>query len=228
MDKQIVKFVIDRELDIENYFIGLSSYKRNKEQGFPQFKNDKYENLFKLGSQQEIRKEIERSIEGIYKKKDKLNILIDDLNNEWVKLENDFIKKLEEVHKNSFPFTSVKGVLSSAGRFGYRVNENWFATDMFGNKFRAIDTATHELMHFMFHKYYWQKCKEKGLAENLIWDIKEAFTVLLNLEFDEFRFQADNGYAPHAKLREIIKKSWEKDKDFDKTLESVTEFVLKK
>ena len=89
---------------------------------------------------------------------------------------------------------------------------------MFGNKYQAIDTATHELSHFMFHKYYWGACQNSGLSENRIWDIKEAFTVLLNLEFNEFRFVRDEGYAQHQKLRKIIEKSWIKNRDFDKAL----------
>ena len=33
MEKQIVKFVVDKELDIANHFIALNSYKRNRDTG---------------------------------------------------------------------------------------------------------------------------------------------------------------------------------------------------
>ena len=225
MKRQIVKFLIDKKLDIVNHFIGLDSYKRNIDRGFQQTKNEKYEKLLKLTRAQQ-NNEIENSISGYYKNENKLNSLAEDINNEWVKIEKDFIKKLEDVHKNPFPHKNIKGVLSSGGRFGYKIDEEWFATDMFKNKFISIDVATHELMHFMFHKYYWNLLKEKGLSENIMWDIKESFTVLLNLEFDNFRFQPDYGYPPHKNLREAIEKSWKKNQDFDIALESAVESLV--
>jgi hypothetical protein len=95
------------------------------------------------------------------------------------------------------------------------------------DKFSATDTATHELMHFMFHKYYDHICKDRGLDQNQMWDVKESFTVLLNLEFNRFRFQQDWGYYPHQELREVIRDSWLKNADFNKTLESAIDFVRK-
>lgn len=224
MKEPIVKFAVDKKLDIVNHFIGLNSYKRNAEIGFQQSKNEKFERLLKLTPTQQ-NEEIESGIGRYYKNETKLNSLADDINAEWIKIEEDFIKRLENVHKNPFPDKNIKGVLSSAGRFGYNQDEGWFATDMFKNKFISIDVATHELMHFMFHKYYWQICKEKGLPHNAIWDIKEAFTVLLNLEFDDLRFQPDYGYPPHKNLRAVIEKSWLENHDFNKALESAIKLL---
>mgnify|MGYP001574368929 CR=1 FL=1 len=225
MKEQIVKFVIDKKLDIVNHFIGLDSYKRNIERGFQQPKNEKYEKLLKLNKVQQ-NEEIENNISRYYKDERKLNSLADDINNEWIKIEGDFIKKLEDIHKNPFHHKNIRGVLSSGSRFGYKVDEEWFATDMFRNKFMSIDVATHELMHFMFHGYYENTLKEKGLSENVIWDIKESFTVLLNLEFDDFRFQPDHGYPPHKNLREVIEKSWNKEHDFNTALELAIKSVV--
>ena len=96
---------------------------------------------------------------------------------------------------------------------------------MFRNKYICIDVAMHELMHFMFHRYYDRICEEEGLTKNEMWDVKESFTVLLNLEFDDLRFQPDNGYPQHVKLREAIKESWQKNHDFDTALKSAIEYV---
>jgi len=220
-------FVIDKKLDVVNHLIGLNAYKRNKERNFQQNKNETYEKYLLLNDEIKIKAEIEKSIQPIYEKKYQLDSLAEDINNAWVKIEGAFIKKLEEVHKKPFVFEQIKGVLSSSFRFGYKIDQNWFATDMLRNKFAAIDTATHELMHFMFHKYYDQTCKDKGLDKNKMWDIKEAFTVLLNLEFSEFRFQPDFGYAPHKELREVIKKSWLEHEDFAIALEDGISFLSK-
>ena len=227
MTQQIVTFVIDKELDITNHFIGINSYKQKRDRNFQQNKNETIEKLLLLNSRDEQRAEIIKSIEKYYVKTNKLEAIAQDINTEWSKIEKDFISQLEKVHKFSFPFASIKGVLSSTGRFGYNVENNWFATSMFRNKFEAIDTATHELMHFMFHKYYDKVCMEKGLSKDQMWDVKESFTVLLNLEFDNFRFQTDNGYTPHTKIREVIATSWQKDHDFDKALDAAITFVKK-
>lgn len=222
---QIVVFVVDKERDIANHFIALRSYKRNKERGFQQQKNENLERLSELDSDEKVQIEIEKIMEPYYKKEDKLISLAQDINEEWIKIEKDFIQRLERVHKNSFSSIQVKGVLSSASRFGYKQDEEWFATNMFNNKFLCMDTAMHELMHFMFHRYYDKVCEEKGLSSEQMWDVKESFTALLNLEFGDLRFQADKGYPPHTKLREVIKTSWEKESDFDKTLEAAIMFV---
>jgi hypothetical protein len=224
---QIITFVIDKDLDIKNHLIALKAYKRNKDRGFTQNREESSENLLKLASDEDIKTEIEKSIEPYYKRKEKLLSLTDDINKEWIKIEKDVIHKLEVIHKFSFPHTSIKGVLSSANRFGYNQNESWFATNMRANKYICIDVATHELMHFMFHKYYDQVCVKKGLDKNQMWDVKEAFSVLLNVEFDQFRFQSDTGKnSPlHLMLRKVIQKSWEENHDFDKTLNDAIEYV---
>lgn len=227
MPNQIVTFVVDKELDIKNNLTTFNFYKRNKERGFQQRLDENFEKYLKLASEEEIRSEIEKNIKSLYEKEGKLLSLADDINKEWIKIEGAFISKLEKVYKFPFPYTSIKGVLSSASRWGYSLTEGWFATGMFRNKFFAIDTAAHELSHFMFHKYYDKVCEEKGLSKNQMWDVKEAFTVLLNIEFGEFMFQTDSGYAPHAKLREVIAESWRKYRDFDKVLAEAIAFVCK-
>jgi hypothetical protein len=226
MQDQIVKFVVDKELEIVNHFIGVDVYKRNLKNNFPQQKSERKEYLITIDSKEVLRKEIEKDIEEIYKKEYKLNAIASDVNNEWVKIEKEFIKRLEAVHNgNKFPYSSVKGVLSCAGRFGYNADQGWFATDMFRNKFISIDTAMHEIMHFMFHKYYDQKFDGKDLKEEQRWDIKESFSVILNLEFDDLRFWPDNGYSPHKKIRKVIEESWKQNRDFNKALDLAIEFV---
>ncbi|MEI6479935.1 MAG: hypothetical protein WCO12_00215 [bacterium] len=221
---QIVQFVVDKDIDIANYYIGINSYKRIKAQGFSQYKNENLEKFSEL-SEIEVQAEIEKRIERYYSQEEKLLSLAEDINNEWMKIEEEFIERLEKVHKFPFSEQSIKGVLSSAGRFGYNTQEKWFATDMFRNKYACMDVAMHELMHFMFHKYYDRICEEEGLTKNEMWDVKESFTVLLNLEFGDLSFQPDNGYLQHVKLREVIKESWEKNHDFDIALEEVIEYV---
>ena len=221
MSNQIVTFVINRELDAINYFNSCSYYKRHKESGNVKYLDENIEKLLKLNSKDEVEEEIKRIMDPYYEQKERLVSLADDVNKEWAKIENDFMKKLEIVHKFPFPYKSVKGVLALSSRCGYHAVEGgWFAVNLARNKYICMDTATHELMHFMFHKYYDKICEEKGLSKNQMWDVKESFTVLLNLEFRDFRFQPDNGYLTHNNLREAIASSWSSDHDFNKALDA--------
>ncbi len=213
-----IKFIIDKKIDIDNHLIALDAYRRHLKSGFKQ--RDKINDALLRLSIQKRKKEIEKSISGLYKKRKYLDVLARDINKVWIEIEPEFIRRLEKIHKHPFPFRSVRGVLSSAQGFGYKVDKGWFATSMFKNKFGATDTAMHELMHFMFHKYYQNSPAEKGLPQNKFWDVKESFTVLLNLEFEDLRFNMDYGYPQHKKLREAITKSWKKHHDFDKALDA--------
>lgn len=224
MKKQIVKFVADKRLDIQNHLIGLRTY---KDKIHSQSKNEKLDALLKLShAKQKI--SIAKDIAEYYSpaKKKFLDSIVTDINKEWLKIEKDFLIKLEKIHKKPFPYNSVRGVVSSANRCGYSTEKHWFATGMKQNKFIAIDTATHEMMHFMFHKYYWKICSDKGLSFKQIWDIKEAFTVLLNLECSSMKFEPDLGYPEHKNIREAIEKSWKKSPNFERALESAIKMAL--
>lgn len=91
---------------------------------------------------------------------------------------------------------------------------------------RAVDTAMHEIMHFIFHKYFYHKWKKKfKLTDKQIWTIKEAVTVILNTECDNIRFDIDKGHKGHEKLRAKIEKDWKKYKNFEKVLDRACEYV---
>jgi hypothetical protein len=216
--KTIVRFVVDKELDISNHVIGVWTYK-NKMHSFMQAKNDRYEKLLKLSPGRQ-RKSIAKEISWLYEPKrlEKLRSLAADMNDAWAKIEKEFIRRIEKIHRRSFAFGKVRGVLSSADRFGYDIDGKWFATSIFRNKYAGVETAMHELMHFMFLTYYQEACERQGLSEKQIWDIKESFTTLLNVEFDDLRLNADRGYPEHKSVRDAIKKSWLKSRDFKKTL----------
>jgi len=228
MKKQIVRFVVDEDLDIENHLIGLWTYKEKLHSLVPK-ENERYERLLRL-SPAARKRFVAKELAWRYspQKKRLLISLTKEMNAAWAKMEKDFIRRIEKIHQRPFAFHSIRGVLSSADRFGYDVKHRWFATSMFRNTFAGTDTAMHELMHFMFLTYYLKTCQEQGLSEKQIWDIKESFTTILNLEFDDLRFNWDSGYPEHKELRGVIKKAWLTCHDFNKTLAKAIVFVKKK
>ncbi len=213
---QKVKFILDKKIDIQNHLNVMRNYKKRLKAGAQ--KRDKRIEAFLKLSQKEQRRRIDLEISGYYKNKTLLKSLLRDINSEWLKREEKFIKRLEKIHKHPFKFKGIRGVLSTGPMYGYSTKDKWFAAKMLSNKFIVLDAAMHELMHFMFHEYYWNECKKAGLAEEKIWAVKEALTVLLNVEFADMMFGFDKGYEPHKRMREAIAKAWAKDPDFDKVL----------
>ena len=55
--------------------------------------------------------------------------------------------------------------------------------------------------------------------------LKEALTVLLNLEFKDLWFIEDEGYKKHKELREFIAQEWKKEKDFEKLLKKCVKYL---
>ncbi|MDD3488047.1 MAG: hypothetical protein PHH35_01715 [Candidatus Pacebacteria bacterium] len=221
-----ITFIIDKKLDIENHLIGMYSYKDKLHTRTN--KNERYEKLLKLTPKQRI-DFIQKEISDFYsnKNKAKLEEIRNEIQNHWNKIEKEFFKKIEKTFNKPFPFNSIKGILSTANRFGYNYKNKWFATNIYSNKFSATDIAMHELFHFVFHFYFEKECEKYELTWKQIWDIKEALTVLLNSEFLDLRLALDKGYPEHQKIRDFILKEWKKNKDFDIVLNNTCKFVKK-
>jgi len=225
-----VKFVINKKLDIANHIIGVNSYAK-KLHSLNVGKNEKYERLLKL-SLLEKKKTIAKEIDWFYfpKNKEKRERTLKKIQIHWDKIEKDYFSKLEEIHERPFSYKKVRGILSTANRFGYDTGKDcWFATDFKNGPFRASYVAMHELMHFMFHKHFWKFCEKNGLSWKQIWDIKESMTILLNIEFYKLLFGIkDSGYPEHQKIRAFIKKSWPRRKNFKSFLLETCSFVKNK
>lgn len=227
--KPKVKFVISRKLDIENHLIGVNSYAK-KLHSFYQKKNERYERLLILPLS-ERKKEISKEINWFYSVKNKVKRekSLKKIQTHWNKIEKKYFKKLEEIHEKPFSYKQVSGVLSTAGRFGYNTGKDcWFATDFKSGPFRASYVAMHELMHFIFHKYFWDFCEKRGLSWKQTWNVKESLTILLNIEFSDILYgEKDYGYSEHKKIRTYIKKIWPKHKNFESFLKKTCDFTKK-
>jgi hypothetical protein len=134
----------------------------------------------------------------------------------WNKIGNEFFKRLERMTKKPFPFNQVTVYLTTQPRCPYNVEERWLMVCFFGNIFYAVAAIAHELMHLHFHHYYWEKV-EREIGHEKAAELKEALTVLLNLEFRDLWFVLDKG-KPGKKqqaLRKFVEAEWKKKKDFD-------------
>lgn len=134
---------------------------------------------------------------------------------------------LEFLMNKKFPEKiEINVLITTFQRCPYNIKDNFFylryqaAEEDFK---KSITTIYHELMHFLFHWHYWQKCRNAGLKENKIDDIKEAFTILLNSILEKRNLPIDKGYKIHQDLRGKIMGFWKQKNDFEFVLEKVIE-----
>jgi len=79
-------------------------------------------------------------------------------------------------------------------------------------------------MHLQFHKYFWEDC-EKKIGKTKTVDLKEALTVLLNLEFRDLLLVEDKGYKKHERLRKKFANAWKETHDFSKVIDAGIKFL---
>jgi len=143
--------------------------------------------------------------------KKRMNENLKSIKSSWKKAENKYFQKLEKITRKKIYTKTFHCYITTIGRCPYNQKENWFMVNIF-----STDTSTtiaHELMHLQFHHYFEKEIRKK-INEKQFQDLKEALTVLLNIEFKGILKEKDKGYPLHKKLRNFIEKEWEKKRDF--------------
>jgi len=227
MDKKVI-FKIDKDLDFQNHLIGL---KVNNER-FLKVSPETNEYYTKLsGANLEDKRSIfDERTSGFYSDNmiDIRNLLIKQTQEMWDLVSDKYFKKIEQIHKKTFPYKMVLGILSTTPTvYGYDFNKEnpWFACPC-DSPIRAVHAAMHEIMHIYFLEYFKEEYQEKyQLDDEQIYVIKESLTVILNLEFNYIRIYPDKGKVGHEIIREKIKKDWIKYKDFEKVLEEACLYI---
>jgi hypothetical protein len=225
-----VVFKIDRELDFKNHLIGakriLDNFQNTRPEVIEYFKS------LRNADEEDKIKIFENETSKFYGNgmKDIRPLLVKQTEEMWDLVEDEYFSKIEKIHQKKFPFKQITGVLSTTPKFyGYDFNKDspWFACPN-DSSLRAIHVTMHEIMHTYFHVYFREEYKNKfKLNDEQIWTIKEALTIILNVELDDMRIYPDKGKPGHEKLREKIKEDWLKYKDINKVLDEACLFIKK-
>ena len=147
----------------------------------------------------------------------------------WEKIEKEYFERLQKMMKSPFYSKKVRAYLTTAGRCPYNPNSvpPSFYVTFFAGIPNILEIAGHELMHLHFHhSKYWKIC-EKEFGNKKTHDLKEALTVLLNLEFRDLWILEDRGYPNHIELRKFISQQWKKEKNFDKLIDKSIKWIKK-
>jgi len=145
----------------------------------------------------------------------------------WNKINDEYFKRLEKITGKKFPFDQITAYLTTQTRCPYNPEKNpWFMVSIFQPLPKVMEVAGHELMHIHFHNTHWEKV-EKEIGQEKTSDLKEALTVLLNIEFKDLWFMRDGGKNNESqqKLRNFIKKTWKEKQDFDYLIDKCVEYL---
>lgn len=227
MKKKLVEFIIDKDLDFQNHLVGARVFSLN-----PNFSKETnlYFEKFKEATENEKMEIFEKKSEKFYSAKfvSTRNLLLKQIQEMWNLTEDEYFKRMEKIHQNKFPLEKIYGVLSTTPTiygYSFNVDKPWFACK-YDYPLRAVSTAMHEIMHVFFAKYFLDKYKNKfNLDDKQIHDVKEALTVILNLEFEDLRFFLDTDKPGQEELRKKVKESWLKYKNIDKVLDEACAFI---
>lgn len=133
--------------------------------------------------------------------------------NNWDKISDRF----QEITENIFGVSleeDVTSYLTVNNRCPYYIEGSYFFVSL------PTESSTRIAMHELWHFYTWYKFGivwEEKLGKQKYNEIKEALTVLLNVECKDLLPEGaeDKGYPQHQELRKEILKLWEEDKNID-------------
>jgi hypothetical protein len=213
-----VTFKFDKEKDLENHW-----HKSNWKPNFGEFKiNPKVKEICEGKKFEECKKELTNNFRMLYKSKI-ININLEAVEKAWREIETEFFKRMDNIMKKKFN-RNITGYLTTLGICPYDPDEPSFMFSLFYPLPNSLSTCGHEIMHLYFHEFYWTGV-EKEIGERKTGDLKEALTVILNLEFKDLWFAEDKGYDEHKELRKFISDEWKKEKDFEKLLEKCVKYL---
>ena len=141
---------------------------------------------------------------------------------DWSDIEDRFNKIAEEVFGVSLQ-KDVTVYLTINNRCPYDLDNNSFFVSVSNQSSTRKTTTMHELWHF----YTWHAfgvTEEEKIGKQRYNDIKEALTVLLNIECKDLLPEGveDKGYPQHAELREEIRDLWLKYRDLKQIIDHLT------
>ena len=223
MPKVIFKF--DKEKDLFNVW---ETCNEGSSYGFDFRKNmdPKTISICENKKFEDVKNTLAKKFEKIYSSKIML-ILLESINKAWKEINDEYFKRLEKIMKKPVYKNLFTGYLTLSNKCPYMLKEDAFYFNFFRSIMETLRTAGHEIMHLQFHNTYWKNI-EKEIGNKKTHDLKEALTVLLNLEFRDLWFVEDNGYEIHKELRNFIADEWKKEKDFEILLQKCVEYLKNK
>jgi len=206
-----VTFKFDKEKDLWNNWDKSNNVSLVGEYQIP----DSIKKICEGKSLEEAKPELTKALKKIHSSS-LIKLQIKSVEKAWSKIEKEYFHRMDRIMKHKYE-KDCTAYLTTCRYSPYYTNGDWFMFGFFYSIPAALLTCGHEIMHFYFHKFYWDDVK-KEIGEEKTWHLKEALTVILNLEFRDLWFARDESKKGHEELRKFISEEWKKEKDFDKLL----------
>jgi hypothetical protein len=150
----------------------------------------------------------------IKEKQIEVGTLSEEFEKDWNTVAKEYYKRAEDIFGVFLP-EKVTAYLTINTRCPYSIENKYFFVSV--SNVSARRTIMHELWHF----YTWEKFGtdiEEKLGKQKYNDIKEALTVLLNVECADLLPEGvtDSGYPQHQEMRSKITEVWKETKDIEK------------
>jgi len=219
--KPKIEFKFDKEKDLQNIWKTC-----NSNSNWSNFKKNISPNVLRICQERSFL-ECKDELEEYYKElhnSEFIKIFIESSQKAWNKINDEFFKRLKKILKKPICSETFIAYITTVGKCPYNPNEKFFMVSLFFPFLSVLKTCGHEIMHIQFHNTYWKDVEEK-IGKRKTADLKEALTILLNLEFKDLWFVEDKGYELHKKLRAFIKEKWEEEKDFEILLEKCIQYL---
>lgn len=222
-----LEFKFDEEKDLYNIWDACNS----KSCWGHDFKKNIPKNILKICKGKKFRAckaELNKKVKTTYKNH-LIKEIVEYVNKLWKIREKEYFERLKKIMGEDFYCKKIDVYFTTASRCPYNYNKKhpYFYVSLFNGIPGILSTAGHELMHLQFHNSKYWNMVEKEVGYNKTCDLKEALTVLLNLEFKDLWMAKDQGYPNHQRLREFIEKEWKKEKDFDKLIIKYIKYMKK-
>lgn len=123
------------------------------------------------------------------------------------------IDLLQKIYQNPFPFEKITVYVTTFPICPYNYKDRWFMVTRNNSIAGFINTAKHELNHFMFYYYFFEKLTEQKISLEKIEELKEALAIFSNPEGND---------KPDIKELEIYLKTLK-----GKTMDKIIDLALK-
>ena len=145
-----------------------------------------------------------------------MTALLKQIEDQWHSVEKEFFRRADLIYRSPLPQKRIDVYLTVHDRCSYNFERNEFFVHL--NLKAANKTIMHELWHWYFYYTVGKKIGEE-YGHKIFNDLKEALTVVLNIDFiDLLGETTDKGYPQHEALRETIKNTYAETKDIYKTI----------
>ncbi len=173
----------------------------------------------------ECKKNIKKRRESMHNS-DYIKIFTKSIQDAWNKINDEYFRRLGKIMNKPICADKFIAYITTMTRCPYNLKEFSFMVSFFRSISESLKTPCHEIMHFQFHKFYWEKV-EKELGNEKTAHLKEALTALLNSDFEDLYFFEESGYDIHKELRTFIAEEWKKKQDFKILLNKCVEYMKK-